>query len=86
MGWERSTHQVCDSNSTQGPLQCIPNAKRLCMRLQAGAQGGVVSGVQVGRPASAGTRGVAAAMQALDGQVAGQPFVIVGKDDQTGKK
>ena len=70
----------------QGPLQCIASAERLCMRLQAGAQGGSVSGVQLGRPAPAGTRGVAAAMQALDGQVAGPPLVIVGKDDHTGKK
>lgn len=56
-----------------------------------------VSKVKPERPASAGTRGVpggqqgstrgaTAAMEDLDAQVVGQPFVIVGKDDQTGKK
>ena len=53
--------------------------------------------VNAERPASAGTRGASrghqggtggatAAMEALDEQVVGQPFVIVGKDDQSGKK
>ncbi|KAL0055078.1 hypothetical protein WJX82_006712 [Trebouxia sp. C0006] len=53
--------------------------------------------VKAERPASAGTRGASgghqggaggatAAMEALDEQVVGQPFVIVGKDDQSGKK
>ncbi len=68
------------------------------MRLQAaGVQSEDVSKVQSERPASAGTRGApgghqggtrgaTAAMEALDAQVVGQPFVIVGKDDQTGKK
>ena len=69
------------------------------MRLQAaGVQSEQdVSKVKAERPASAGTRGApgghqggtrgaTAAMEALDGQVVGQPFVIVGKDDQTGKK
>ena len=68
------------------------------MRLQAaGVQTEDVSKVQSERPASAGTkgapggrqggtRGATAALEALDAQVVGQPFVIVGKDDQTGKK
>ncbi|DBA74353.1 TPA: hypothetical protein ACH3X1_011126 [Trebouxia sp. C0004] len=77
--------------------EALPEDTPVTTTQAAGVQSGDVSKVKSERPTLAGTRGVpggrqggtrgaTGAVEALNAQVVGQPFVIVGKDDQTGKK